>query len=299
MQANVSTPLPTDSADAKRPGVVRKRVAILPTLCTLANAACGLGAIVFAARLNVAQEFSYSTSLYISGCLIFVAMIFDLFDGFLARSTMTASNFGAELDSLCDAISFGAAPAFQLLQLGAVFQERQIREVFLLVGMIYMMCAILRLARFNVQSTLDAKSHKSFRGLPSPAAAGCVASLVVLYFNFSDLRLAPDSVVNPIIHVFAPAGTLVVALLMVSRVPYVHAANRIMHRRFTFKRIVLFVSIVFALVLLRELAFVLGFWLYALWGPVRLLLVRAGLLRMPEAVQADAAAATTSAAATP
>jgi hypothetical protein len=72
-----------------------------------------------------------------------------------------------------------------------------------------------------------------------------------------------------------------------------------MHRRFTFKRIVLFVSIVFALVLLRELAFVLGFWLYALWGPVRLLLVRAGLLRMPEAVQADAAAATTSAAATP
>jgi CDP-diacylglycerol--serine O-phosphatidyltransferase len=272
---------PNDGAANRRLNLLRKRIAILPTLCTLANAACGLAAIVFAARFNVAEGFPRETALYISGWLIYAAMVFDLFDGFIARRTKTASNFGAELDSLCDGISFGAAPAFLLLQLGAVFEDRKIKELFLLVAMLYMMCALLRLARFNVQTDLDAKSHRVFRGLPSPAAAGALASLVVLHYNFTDPRLAPDAVVNPVINVVAPVGALVVALLMVSPVPYVHAANRILHRRFNFSRLVQFMLVVFALVLLREFALVIGFWSYALWGPVRMLLVQAGLTRLP------------------
>jgi CDP-diacylglycerol--serine O-phosphatidyltransferase len=260
-----------------RLALIRKRIAILPTLCTLGNAACGLGALVFAARINIAENLPRDTALYVSGCLIFVAMIFDLFDGFLARRMKTASNFGAELDSLCDAISFGAAPAFLLLQLGTSFEDRRIKEVFLLVAVLYMICAILRLARFNVHTDLDAKSHRAFVGLPSPAAAGCLASLVVLHSNFNDPRFAPDAIVNPIIDWFAPSGAMFVALLMVSRVPYTHAANRLLHRRFNFTRLVQFILAVFSLVLLREIALVLMFWAYAFYGPARVLLARLGL----------------------
>jgi CDP-diacylglycerol--serine O-phosphatidyltransferase len=281
----MTAPLTSDGPSSRklRLALIRKRVAILPTLCTLCNAACGLGALVFAARINVAENFSLDLAMYISGWLIFVAMVFDLFDGFLARRTKTASSFGTELDSLCDAISFGAAPAFLLLRLGASFEERRIKEVFLLVATLYMICVILRLARFNTQTSLDAKSHRAFLGLPSPAAAGCIASLVVLHYNFNEFpRFATDDVVNPIIRWFAPSGAMFLALLMVSRVPYTHAANRILHRRFNFARLVQIILVVFALVLLRELALVLMFWSYALYGPARVLLVRLGFGAPPD-----------------
>jgi CDP-diacylglycerol--serine O-phosphatidyltransferase len=266
----------------KKLGLIRRRIAILPTLCTLCNAVCGLGALVFAARISLAQSMDAEPALYISGCLIFLAMVFDLFDGFLARRMKTASNFGAELDSLCDAISFGAAPAFLLLQLGSDFEDRRVKEVFLVVAALYMICAILRLARFNVHTGLDAKSHRSFVGLPSPAAGGCLASLVVLRYNFADSPLVPDQYVNPFIQWFAPAGAMFVALLMVSRVPYSHAANRILNRRFNFTRLVQIILAVFALLMFQELAAVLVFWGYALFGPGRLALVRAGIVRPPE-----------------
>jgi CDP-diacylglycerol---serine O-phosphatidyltransferase len=271
-------------APGKKLGLIRRRIAILPTLCTLCNAACGLGSLVFAAQLSLADSFERDTALYISGCLIFLAMIFDLFDGFLARRMKTASNFGAELDSLCDAISFGAAPAFMLLQLGtgSGFEDRRVKEVFLLVGMLYMICAILRLARFNVHTDVDAKSHRSFVGLPSPAAGACIAALVVLRYNFIDSRLLPDEILNPFLQWFAPAGAIFVALLMVSRVPYPHAANRILHRRFSFTRLVQIILAVFALVMFREFGVALAAWLYALLGPARLLLSRTGIVALPE-----------------
>jgi CDP-diacylglycerol--serine O-phosphatidyltransferase len=252
-----------------------KKIAIVPTLCTLGNAACGYASIVYAAQASVATDLRSEVALYISGWLIFAAMIFDALDGYLARRVKSASQFGAELDSLCDAISFGAAPGFLLLQLGTVFQGRLAREVFLLISMLFMMCAILRLARFNVQTTTDVKSHRTFRGLPSPAAAGCVASLVVLRFTFSDLFLVPDEVLMPLIHWVAPLGTLTAALLMVSRVPYPHLTNRILHRRRNFAGLVQLVLAVFAIVLFRELALVFLCWAYALSGPATLLWRRA------------------------
>lgn len=277
MSASDATPTPGRKLD-----LLRRRIAILPTLCTLCNAVCGLGAFVFAARISLAETVDQDLALSISGWLIFLAMIFDLFDGFLARRMKTASTFGAELDSLCDAISFGAAPAFLLLQLGRDFEDKRIKQLFLIVAALYMICAILRLARFNVHTNLDAKSHRSFVGLPSPAAGGCLAALVVLRYNIGDSRLVPDDVVNPFVRWFAPAGAMFVALMMVSRVPYAHAANRLLHRRFNFTRLVQIILAVFALVMLQELALVLIFWGYVFWGPAWLLLARTGIVALPE-----------------
>src|SRR5207302_514604 len=107
-------------ADAPTSGPLRggrpmRKIAILPTLLTLGNAVCGFSAIIVASWIggpeSTDEYFAYSA------WLIVAAMLFDVLDGFVARLSKTASEFGGQLDSLCDAVSFGAAPAFLLLRL--------------------------------------------------------------------------------------------------------------------------------------------------------------------------------------
>src|SRR5205823_3480151 len=110
---------------------------------------------------------------------------------------------------------FGAAPAFLLLKLTREWEEPLARKVVGVVAALYMMCAILRLARFNVQNAPDPSSHKRFKGLPSPAAAGCVASLALLQSALPGhgwLGLNEELMKRLLIG-FAPVGTLTVALL--------------------------------------------------------------------------------------
>ena len=85
-----------------------KMFAVLPTLLTLGNAACGFGAITFAAK--VGPDPAGEHDLFLSAVLIFLAMLFDMLDGSVARWAKQTSEFGAQLDSLCDAMSFGVAP---------------------------------------------------------------------------------------------------------------------------------------------------------------------------------------------
>jgi CDP-diacylglycerol--serine O-phosphatidyltransferase len=257
-----------------------KKIAIIPTLCTLGNGCCGFAAIYFASRVTVAHPNNPAAAdfaAYLSGWLIFAAMVFDVLDGYLARLSRTASQFGAELDSLCDAISFGVAPGFLLIQMASGFQDRRLLwDIVLVIAALYMICAILRLARFNVQTTLDVKSHKTFRGLPSPAAAGCVAALALVRYDFPTRDwLTPEHIVTPLILWAAPPLTLLVAVLMVSRVPYPHLVNQLLHRRRSFSRLVQLIPLGVALYLFRELAVLVGFWCYALAGPVMLLWNRA------------------------
>ena len=153
----------------------RKVFAVLPSLLTLGNAVCGFGAITYAAKLG--PEVASKEDLYTAALLIFGAMVCDALDGPLARLSRQTSDFGAQLDSLCDAISFGVAPAFLMLKssFDHVFHPR----ILWVIAVLYMLCAILRLARFNVSKQTNT-DHDHFSGLPSPAAAGMVASLVVM-----------------------------------------------------------------------------------------------------------------------
>src|SRR5262245_28186096 len=158
----------------------QKMFAVLPTMLTPGNAVCGFGAITFAAKVNLVQRIGWgkddATCLYIAAVLIFLAMVFDALDGSAARWAKQTSEFGAQLDSLCDAISFGVAPAFILIKFSPDFHPRLLWAI----AVLFVVCAILRLARFNVE-TDEEDTHEHFSGLPSPAAAGTVASFMLAY----------------------------------------------------------------------------------------------------------------------
>ena len=116
-------------------------------------------------------------------------MVFDALDGRLARFTRHTTDFGGQLDSLADVISFGAAPAFLALQVfrtasgtttPATCSRRSSPGSIWAIGALYLSCAAIRLARFNVSNEHGEQHHFSFLGLPSPGAGGAVAALVLM-----------------------------------------------------------------------------------------------------------------------
>jgi CDP-diacylglycerol--serine O-phosphatidyltransferase len=254
-----------------------KKIAILPTLLTLCNGISGFAAIAYASKIGPTSPPSELEFYFLlSSGLILAAMVFDVLDGYAARLSKSASDFGGQLDSLCDAISFGAAPAFLLLRLGLDWQRPMVRQAVAMIAALYMVCAVLRLARFNMENSPDPANHKRFKGLPSPAAAGCVVSLAIL-------RAAPSiwggsglngERLQMFVRVWTPLGTLLAALLMVSRVSYPHITKQILRGRRPFSVLVQVVLALFVMALTQELAFFLLFWGYALSGLVRHLLFR-------------------------
>lgn len=163
-------------------GLVRQTFKYLPNLFTLANIFCGFFALVLCAR-----ETDYHM-LYQAGLAIFFGWVFDTLDGRVARITRTQSSFGIELDSLSDAITFGAAPALLAYKWGLGY----FGKFGIFIAFTYIAAAIMRLARFNVlavhspSSLSDEKASDTsllaldgyFIGLPTPAAAGVIVTLV-------------------------------------------------------------------------------------------------------------------------
>jgi CDP-diacylglycerol--serine O-phosphatidyltransferase len=249
-----------------------KKIAIIPTLLTLANGVCGFAAIAAVSKIGQHNSTPESDIWYVTlgGWLIFFAMIFDAVDGYVARLSRSASNFGGELDSLCDAISFGVAPAFLLLRLGPGWEMPRLHQLLSVIATLYMVCAVLRLARFNVQNTPDPASHKRFRGLPSPGAAGCLASLAILRGELAERwpEILDPTSVRGFVQIVAPIGALTVALLMVSRLPYPHMTKQILRGRKPFNHLLQVILAGFIIFLIRELALVLLFWGYALGIPI-------------------------------
>ncbi len=143
---------------------LRRGVSLLPSLFTLANLFCGWACVVHAMRGELATAAPF----------IGVAVVLDMLDGRIARMTGTTSDFGVQLDSLADLISFGMAPAVLAFQWGLI----PLGRMGWAVGFLYLTAAALRLARFNIQVNSD---KRYFIGLPSPAAAGLVAA-TVFYF---------------------------------------------------------------------------------------------------------------------
>ncbi len=248
-----------------------KKIAILPTLLTLGNAVCGFAAIAAATKIGQIGSDAVSDDYYfaMAGWLVIGAMLFDALDGYVARLSRSASRFGAELDSLCDAVSFGAAPAFLCLRLGPGWDKGVLHQLLACIATLYLVCTILRLARFNVETTTDPASHKRFRGLPSPGAAGCVASLAVLRGELSRWPGLDPTLMHALIEVCITVGTLIVALLMVSNVPYPHVVKQIFRGKQPFNHLIEVVVVGFLIVITQELALVLLFWGYAVGCLVR------------------------------
>lgn len=250
-----------------------KVFAVLPTMLTLGNAVCGFGAITFAAKWSGGDA---KLSLFIASGLIFLAMVFDALDGSAARLTKQTSEFGAQLDSLCDAISFGAAPAFLMLQFS---QSRDFHPRFLWwIAALYMSCAVLRLARFNVETDED-DAHDSFSGLPSPAAAGTVASFPIMAFGFRHLEDSANDKLWERIATWLdtwtenvlPFVTLAVACLMVSRIRYAHLFNQLVRGRRTRKHLIQVVFAIAVMLVMPQVSFPLFCCWFAFGAPVKAL----------------------------
>jgi CDP-diacylglycerol--serine O-phosphatidyltransferase len=252
-----------------------RKVVIVPTLLTLGNAVCGLASIAYASRIGkdaFSRDFD-ALFLAASGWFILAAMGFDALDGFVARLFKSTGRFGAELDSLCDAISFGAAPAFLLLQLGPHWDQPRLHQMTAAIATLYLMCTILRLARYNVESLDGVGSGRKFRGLPSPAAAGCLASLAVFCGGLGQNWPAFDQPpVRSGLEFAAILGALFVAILMVSNVAYPHLTKSLLRGR---TAILLAIPAAALLLFFRELAVVALFWTYAVVGFGRHLWLRA------------------------
>jgi len=179
----------------KASGPVEPRIpprAAVPSFFTVMNLFCGFLSIVEAAQGNWRPACYY----------ILLAGLFDLLDGFMARVTRGSSEFGVQLDSLCDMVSFGLASSFLIYQYGLHLFElmdgRQTITLLLIVASLPAICGAVRLARFNLGA--DGEKHGYFQGLPIPAQAITVVALVLASLSFPDWKIWEDpKVLVPII----------------------------------------------------------------------------------------------------
>lgn len=272
-----------------RPRLRARTIAVLPTMFTLANLLCGFIAVFVASR-PIDMDMPYNwTPLTCAALFIFLGQVCDALDGRVARMTRTTSDLGEQLDSMADMVTFGVAPAFILVQIigvqapfisdqGDTFYDR----LGLVIACIYVACAGLRLARFNVETGgPGVSSHMWFAGLPSPGAAGTVASLALLHQHlWAD---SPESTGATLAaHVMLPV-TLLVAVAMVSRFRYVHLMNRYVRGRASFASVVMAVILVLLLLVWPQPAIAGGFVAYALSGAFGALMRRGriGFRRAP------------------
>lgn len=178
----------------------RRAVVLLPNGFTLANLFFGVFAIVAASRGDFSRAVSY----------IVFGGVADALDGRVARATNSGSKFGEELDSLVDAISFGFAPT--MIIYFAVFNQAGWDWIFCFM---FTMCAVIRLARFNVEQAGRRKTH--FTGLPSPAAGGTLAT----YYWFSQTDLYTQTMIADLPwHQMLRFIMLGLSFLMISNVQY-------------------------------------------------------------------------------
>jgi len=188
------------TAKPQRQPRMRRAVVVLPSGLTLANLLCGIFAIVSAAR----GQFDFA------GLLIVLGGVADALDGRVARATGSGSRFGSELDSLVDVVTFGLAPAF--IMYFAVLNQAGWEW---LIVWLYVACAAIRLARFNVEQAGRAKRY--FHGLPSPAAGMTLAT----YYWFSQSTLYNETILGDLPwHFWLRFLMLALAFLMISNVSY-------------------------------------------------------------------------------
>lgn len=232
--------------DRRRRAMQRSKFA-LPSAITLISVLCGFSSVVMSLNAAGGSPRWYFT--WAAGLLV-LAGVFDGLDGRVARATNTATEFGVQLDSLADVLSFGMAPAILAYRYG-FFQlgmgNHNLRAVGWAASFLFVACGALRLARFNVQvGTVDSRF---FVGLPIPAGAACIASVILAF---------PDVPERPWQAYAFAAELVLVGLMMVStlRFPSFKKVSRKPSVRFWTTLAFLFLL---ALMLVFQRTFFLGF----------------------------------------
>ena len=221
----------------------RKGIHILPSLFTTGNVFCGFYS--FIAALN--------DKYFLAAWAIVFAIIFDVLDGRIARMTKTTSAFGMQYDSLADVISFGMAPAF----LCYAWVLKPFGRVGWMAAFLYLLCAALRLARFNTTKPDIQSQH--FIGLATPAAAAVIASIIIAFEDLFGSRVHPG---------FMVAVVYILAFLMVSNIKYPAFKKFEFRKRVSFTRFLLVVLVLYILATIPKIAlFIISFG-YTMFGPI-------------------------------
>ena len=278
---NTEPPEPVqEGASATYPDTLEaSKIYFLPNLMTAGNLFCG-----YVAMIRCIQAKFTSTAEGMEGgfletaartpaqlyeqavWFILVAVFFDMLDGRMARLTRKESLFGKEFDSLADVVSFGLAPALLVffVLLSPTQEFPLVRTIGGLVGFFYLLCSAVRLARYNVITTpllphAEAFPKDDFLGLPVPAAAGMVSS-IVLVLNRFDL---------PSGALFLPILMILIALLMVSNIPYPSLKTFGNHSRVGLRSFIFILVVLTAIFLFHFLAVAFVFLGYIFYGMFR------------------------------
>lgn len=243
---------------------------LLPNSFTAGNLFFGFLAILRCIQANYATNPQIVSDYFTQAVwFILLAVICDALDGRVARLGGRESLFGKEFDSIADIISFGVAPALMVIFLILSPTEKYpfFLQIGWLIGFVYLLCAAVRLARFNVLThpmlppAERLRGMKDFLGLPVPAAAGMIASLVLVLTSFEVRGLA----------LAMPPLMLAIAVLMISNVPYPSFKEIDWQTSTRFRTFIVAVFGVSLIFLFKEFAFAILFLGYIAYGPVRYL----------------------------
>lgn len=237
---------------------LKKGIYILPSLFTCGNMACGL--------LSV---FAASGGHFIRAAWFLIgALACDILDGRIARMTKTTSDFGMQLDSLSDLVSFGMAPALMMYMLVL----NRMGRTGAAIAILFVICGALRLARFNVLAQKGAM-HKHFVGLPTPASAGVIISFVLSYellgpeeyaLNFKTIPMLME--LMPAFFKAMPIVMIALSFLMVSNIPYWSFKKMKLSRVRTIQLFALLIVLVLLVLVYPQNIFFIIFTIYALSG---------------------------------
>jgi CDP-diacylglycerol--serine O-phosphatidyltransferase len=236
----------------------------VPNTLTLCNSLCGFAAILYTLKVYNSPR-GVMDVFAISAWIIICAMVFDALDGFAARIFNAASMHGLQMDSLADMVTFGVAPA-AIVAIMAHCLRGAVTEIQNLMiyafSAVYLGCAALRLATYNVHAIVEKKSGEKFTGLPTPGGAAAICSVVLFCYDYSGSDLDSD------LAIALPVYAAVLGLLMVSNVPYQHMGKWIFSIKRNKKRLVLFLLILLAIAMFKVTAVAALVNIYIFSGPV-------------------------------
>jgi CDP-diacylglycerol---serine O-phosphatidyltransferase len=225
----------------------RKGIHIIPSLFTTGNVFCGFYSFIAALNEN------YNLAAW----AIILAIIFDVLDGRIARMTKTTSAFGMQYDSLADVISFGMAPAFLCYS----WILKPFDRVGWMAAFLFLLCAALRLARFNATKPDIQGQH--FIGLPTPAAAAVIASIIIAFEGLFGSQVHPGFIV---------AVVYSLAFLMVSNIKYPAFKKFEFRKRVSFARFLLVILALYIMATIPKIAIFMISFSYIIIGPINILI---------------------------
>lgn len=191
--------------------VVERSKFAIPSIITLLTMLCGFSSIILPLSFGNNNHNNYY--FVWAAKLLILAGIFDGLDGRIARATNTATEFGVQLDSLADVLSFGMAPAILIYQYiffqPEVIVSNQLRAIITLASFFFIACSAIRLARFNVQASFI--DHRFFVGMPTPGGAACIVSIILYH---------PKQPTSTLLIYTIAIGLLLVGILMISNLRF-------------------------------------------------------------------------------